>query len=137
MVVSLGPNQKIKIMKKYLCIYTGSRGELENVFEVEDAEKMATESYEDFANDVRNDPNSTQEDIQAWDSYVEEFGFIEKYDWGWSLGLGEENGEIYIDMSDLGFIQWEKMVRSKFATGEFEWTEVSDRDMWDLIDLYM
>ena len=137
MVVSLGPNQKIKIMKKYLCIYTGSRGELENVFEVEDAEKMATESYEDFANDVRNDPNSTQEDIQAWDSYVEEFGLIEKYDWGWSLCLGEENGEIYIDMSDPGFIEWEKMVRGKFATGEFEWTEVSDRDMWDLIDLYM
>ena len=125
-------------MKKYLCIQGGSRGEIDNVYEVDsvDVEKVATETYNDFVTSVERDSEATEDDIEGWKSYVEEFGFFEKYDWGWSLGLGEENGETYIDMTDPKFIEWERNIRTKLNTDEFEWMDVSDEDLYDLLDLF-
>lgn len=123
-------------MKKYLCIHTGSRGEIDSVWEIDgtEVEQAVNDSYNGFVAHVGED--ATEDDIEGWKSYVEEFGFMDKHEWGWSLGLGEEDNEMYIDMTHPSFLLWEETVRGKFSADEFEWEEVSDSDYWDLMDLF-
>lgn len=106
-------------MKSYLEIFLGSRGEIENVEVVSgDVESMVKKEYDDFVGDGE-------------DEYVNEFSSFEENDWGWVIGLGEEDSKYFIDMSDKKFIEWKNKI------GDVKnWNDVNNSDIDDLICMY-
>jgi hypothetical protein len=113
-------------MKNYLSIWIGSRGLVENVEVVSgDVESMVKKEYDDFVGGGE-------------DEYVNEFSSFEENDWGWVIGLGEEDSKYFIDMSDEKFIEWKNKISivELFNKINGNLNEISDSDIDDLICMY-
>lgn len=111
-------------MKNYLSIWIGSRGLVENVEVVSgDVESMVKKEYDDF--------------IEFMDGDDEFSSFVEN-DWGWVIGLGEEDSKYFIDMSDEKFIEWKNKISivKLFNKINNNLNEISDSDIDDLICMY-
>ena len=113
-------------MKKYLkiCIEgRGGVGEIE-IIESDDVESYVKKRFDEFVNDGEGE--------EDWGGYVEEFGCCDEKDWGWFLGLGEEDSMFVVDMDCELYKNFEGVLDEKY--GE-DWNLDSlSEEVYELID---
>jgi hypothetical protein len=110
-------------MKKYLEIYVGSRGLLENV---EVKEFLDIEKYLENEKLENLEGMFDDEDDEDYREEVEGYWNWDKIDNGYYLGLGDEEVKYYVDMDCEKFKEYNK-------EGE-EWNKVENSIIFDLLD---
>jgi len=113
-------------MKKYLKICTEGRGGIDDVEVIEsnDVEGYVKKRFDEFVNDGEGE--------EDWSGYVEEFGCCDKRDWGWFVGLGEEDCMFVVDMDCELYKNFEGVLDVKCGEG---WSlDDIDENLYDLID---
>lgn len=126
--------------KNVFKIMTGSRGEIEFVgdFQIEGSLKEWCENYFEGEKadmfDVLDYNEENEEDKEGIKGYVEDFfNMVEVGEGeGYSMGLGEERMEYYIDMDSEMFGERVKMWKEELGVVG-DWSDVSEDLIWDFI----
>ena len=111
-------------MKKYLEVWVGSRGCIENVEEKE---------FENIEEYLKGESDKVLKDMKE-DGGYEDWEY-EMYEWnkvgdGYSLGMGDENEMFYIDMECENFKKFvEKELNKELNEGR-----LVENKVWDLIN---
>lgn len=97
--------------KQYLQIEISGRGEIDKVevIESDDIKSYVEKRFNEFVEDGESE--------EGWDEYVEEFGSVKKNDWGWFIGLGEEDYWFVVDMESDLYVKF----KNKLEYGE-DWS---------------
>jgi hypothetical protein len=115
-------------MKKYLEIFVGSRGCLEEV------EVKKFSNIEEYLEEerVKNVEGLDDEEDEDYRKEIEGY-----YDWGinldgdYYLGLGDEEMKVYVDMECDRFVKW----KEKFEIGDdVKWNKIEDIKIKELLE---
>jgi hypothetical protein len=117
-------------MKKYLEVWVGSRGCIENVEEKE---------FENIEEYLKGESDRVLKDMKEEGGY-EDWEY-EMYEWnkvgdGYSLGMGDENEMFYIDMECENFKKFVEKELNEELNGEtfWSWKDLVENKVWDLIN---
>ena len=117
-------------MKKYLEVWVGSRGCIENVEEKE---------FENIEEYLKGESDRVLKDMKEEGGY-EDWEY-EMYEWnkvgdGYSLGVGDENEMFYIDMECENFKKFVEKELNEELNGEtfWSWKDLVENKVWDLIN---
>lgn len=117
-------------MKKYLEVWVGSRGCIENVEEKE---------FENIEEYLKGESDKVLKDMKEEGGY-EDWEY-EMYEWnkvgdGYSLGMGDENEMFYIDMECENFKKFVEKELNEELNGEtfWSWKDLVENKVWDLIN---
>ena len=116
-------------MKKYLEVWVGSRGCIENVEEKE---------FENIEEYLKGESDKVLKDMKEEGGY-EDWEY-EMFEWnkvgdGYSLGMGDENEMFYIDMECENFKKFVEKELNEELNGEtfWSWKDLVENKVWDLI----
>ena len=117
-------------MKKYLEVWVGSRGCIENV------EEKELENIEEY---LKGESDKVLKDMKEEGGYEDwEYGMFEwnKVGDGYSLGMGDENEMFYIDMECENFKKFVEKELNEELNGEtfWSWKDLVENKVWDLIN---
>ena len=117
-------------MKKYLEVWVGSRGCIENVEEKE---------FENIEEYLKGESDKVLKDMKEEGGYEDwEYGMFEwnKVGDGYSLGMGDENEMFYIDMECENFKKFVEKELNEELNGEtfWSWKDLVENKVWDLIN---
>ena len=117
-------------MKKYLEVWVGSRGCIENVEEKE---------FENIEEYLKGESDKVLKDMKEEGGY-EDWEY-EMFEWnkvgdGYSLGMGDENEMFYIDMECENFKKFVEKELNEELNGEtfWSWKDLVENKVWDLIN---
>ena len=117
-------------MKKYLEVWVGSRGCIENVEEKE---------FENIEEYLKGESDKVLKDMKEEGGY-EDWEY-EMYEWnkvgdGYSLGMGDENEMFYIDMECENFKKFVEKELNEDLNGDtfWSWKDLVENKVWDLIN---
>lgn len=117
-------------MKKYLEVWVGSRGCIENVEEKE---------FENIEEYLKGESDRVLKDMKEEGGY-EDWEY-EMFEWnkvgdGYSLGMGDENEMFYIDMECENFKKFVEKELNEELNGEtfWSWKDLVENKVWDLIN---
>ena len=117
-------------MKKYLEVWVGSRGCIENVEEKE---------FENIEEYLKGESDKVLKDMKEEGGY-EDWEY-EMFEWnkvgdGYSLGVGDENEMFYIDMECENFKKFVEKELNEELNGEtfWSWKDLVENKVWDLIN---
>ena len=117
-------------MKKYLEVWVGSRGCIENVEEKE---------FENIEEYLKGESDKVLKDMKEEGGY-EDWEY-EMFEWnkvgdGYSLGMGDENEMFYIDMECENFKKFVEKELNEELNGEtfWSWKDLVETKVWDLIN---
>ena len=117
-------------MKKYLEVWVGSRGCIENVEEKE---------FENIEEYLKGESDKVLKDMKEEGGY-EDWEY-EMFEWnkvgdGYSLGMGDENEMFYIDMECENFKKFVERELNEELNGEtfWSWKDLVENKVWDLIN---
>ena len=117
-------------MKKYLEVWVGSRGCIENVEEKE---------FENIEEYLKGESDKVLKDMKEEGGY-EDWEY-EMFEWnkvgdGYSLGMGDENEIFYIDMECENFKKFVEKELNEELNGEtfWSWKDLVENKVWDLIN---
>lgn len=109
-------------MKKYFAVQMGCRGEIESpeVIECESIKSVIKLRKDELVENLKSGDMSKSE-IK---DYVDEWWFVEKFEYGCDVVWGEEESCIYIDMDSDMFKKWGGDVNSE------------EEKVWDLLNMF-
>ena len=117
-------------MKKYLEVWVGSRGCIENVEEKE---------FENIEEYLKGESDKVLKDMKEEGGY-EDWEY-EMFEWnkvgdGYSLGMGDEEEMFYIDMECENFKKFVEKELNEELNGEtfWSWKDLVENKVWDLIN---
>jgi hypothetical protein len=110
-------------MKKYFTVMMGCRGEIEipEIMEIKSIKSEIKRRKDELIEGLKSDEEMSKSDIK---DYVDEWWFVEKYNYGYDVSWGEEDSCIYIDMESEMFKKW---------GGDVDSDEVR---VWDLLNMF-
>ena len=117
-------------MKKYLEVWVGSRGCIENVEEKE---------FENIEEYLKGESDKVLKDMKEEGGYEDwEYGMFEwnKVGDGYSLGMGDEEEMFYVDMECENFKKFVEKELNEELNGEtfWSWKDLVENKVWDLIN---
>ena len=117
-------------MKKYLEVWVGSRGCIENVEEKE---------FENIEEYLKGESDKVLKDMKEEGGY-EDWKY-EMYEWnkvgdGYSLGMGDEEEMFYVDMECENFKKFVEKELNEELNGEtfWSWKDLDSKKVWELIN---
>ncbi len=113
-------------MKKYLQIEISGRGGIDDVkvVECDDVKSYVEKRFNEFVNDGVGE--------EDWEGYVDEFGSLDENDWGWFVGMGEEDYWFVVDMDSDLFVKWYTK-NELYLIREEEWLNNEDL-LYEFVD---